>query len=118
MAAEQADRPHLVEFLEGPTAIAFIADDPAPAAKALSDVARRTRILAVKGGVMDGQTLSADDVRRLGDLPPREVLLSQVVGAVAGPLQNTAGILAAPLRELVAVLDAYIAQRQAAEAAG
>ena len=117
MAAEQADRPHLVEFLEGPTAIAFIADDPVPAAKALSDVARRTRILAVKGGVMNGHTLSADEVRRLGDLPSREVLLSQVVGAVAGPMQNTVGVLAAPLRELVAVLDAYIAKKQAEESA-
>ena len=79
----------LVEFLEGPTAIAFIADDPAPAAKPLSEVARSTRILAVKGGVMNGHTLTADQVRALGDLPPREVLLSQVVGAVAGPLQAT-----------------------------
>jgi large subunit ribosomal protein L10 len=117
LAAEQADRPHLVDFLEGPTAIAFIADDPVPAAKALSDVARRTRILAVKGGVMNGHTLSADEVRRLGDLPSREVLLSQLVGALAGPMQATAGVLAAPLRELVAVLDAYIEKRQAEEAA-
>ncbi|MDX6552562.1 MAG: large subunit ribosomal protein [Gaiellales bacterium] len=117
LAAEQADRPTLVEFLEGPTAIAFIADDPAPAAKKLSEVARQTRILAVKGGVMNGHTLTADEVRQLGELPPRDVLLSQVVGAIAGPMQNTVGVLAAPLREFVAVLDAYIAKRQEAEAA-
>ncbi|MDX6535374.1 MAG: large subunit ribosomal protein [Gaiellales bacterium] len=117
LAAEQADRPTLVEFLEGPTAIAFIADDPVPAAKKLSEVARQTRILAVKGGVMNGHTLTADQVRQLGELPPRDVLLSQVVGAIAGPMQNTVGVLAAPLRDVVAVLDAYIAKRQEAEAA-
>jgi large subunit ribosomal protein L10 len=117
LAAQQADRPHLVEFLQGPTAIAFIADDPAPVAKKLSEVARQTRILAVKGGVMNGHTLTADEVRRLGELPPRDVLLSQVVGAIAGPMQNTVGVLAAPLRELVAVIDAFIAKKQAEEAA-
>ena len=117
LAAEQADRPTLVEFLEGPTAIAFIKDDPAPVAKKLSEVAKSTKILAVKGGVMNGRTLTADEVRRIGDLPPREVVLSQVVGTVAAPLQQTVGVLAAPLRDLVAVLDAYIAKRQAEEAA-
>ncbi|MDX6523057.1 MAG: large subunit ribosomal protein [Gaiellales bacterium] len=117
MAAEQADRPTLVEFLEGPTAIAFIEDDPAAAAKKLSEVARSTRILAVKGGVMNGHTLTATQIRELGDLPPRQVLLSQVVGAVAGPMQGTVGVLNAPLRDIVAVLDSYIAKRQETEAA-
>ncbi|MGZ4481423.1 MAG: 50S ribosomal protein L10 [Gaiellales bacterium] len=117
LAAEQADRPSLVEFLEGPTAIAFIADDPAPVAKKLSEVARSTRILAVKGGVMNGQTLSADDVRQIGELPSREVLHAQVVGAIAGPVTGMVNVLAAPLREFLVVLDQYIAQRQADEAA-
>ena len=115
-AAEQAERPTLIEFLEGPTAIAFISDDPAPVAKKLAEVARSTRILAVKGGVMDGITLTADQVKRLGDLPPRDVLLSQLLGTVVAPMQQTVGLMAAPLRELVALLDAYIAQRQAEEA--
>ncbi|HET7428870.1 MAG TPA: 50S ribosomal protein L10 [Gaiellales bacterium] len=117
LAAEQAERPTLLEFLEGPTAIAFIEDDPAAAAKKLSEVARSTRILAVKGGVMNGHTLSADQIRDLGDLPPRTVLLSQVVGALAAAPQATVGVLNAPLRDIVAVLDACIAKRQEAEAA-
>ena len=116
-AAEQAERPHLVEFLQGPTAIAFISDDPAAAAKKLSEVARQTKILAVKGGVLEGHTLTAEQIKDLGDLPPREVLLSQVVGTVAGPLQGTVGVLSAPLRDIVALLDSYIEKRQAAEAA-
>ncbi|HEY0389367.1 MAG TPA: 50S ribosomal protein L10 [Gaiellales bacterium] len=117
LAAEQAERPTLLEFLEGPTAIAFIEDDPASAAKKLSEVARSTRILAVKGGVMNGHTLTADQIRDLGDLPPRQVLLSQVVGALAASMQATVGTLNAPLRDIAAVLDAYITKRQEAEAA-
>ena len=116
-AAAQAERPDLIGLLEGPTAIAFVSADPAAAAKRLSELARQTRILQVRGAVMDGQTLSADDVRALGDLPPREVLHAQVVGAIAGPVQGAYNVLAAPLREFLVVLDQYIAKRQAAEAA-
>jgi len=80
-------------------------------------VARSTRILAVKGGVMNGHTLTPEQIRELGELPPRTTLLSQVVGAVAGPTQGTVNVLNAPLRDIVAVLDFYIAKRQEAEAA-
>ena len=61
--------------------------------------------------------LTADQIRELGDLPPRTTLLSQVVGAVNGPVQGTVGVLNAPLRDIVALLDAYIEKREAAEAA-
>lgn len=116
-AATEADQPLLVEMLQGPTAIAFVKDDPAAAAKKLSEVARQTRILAVRGAVLDGKALSGDEVRRLGELPSKEVLQAQVVGAIASPVQGTYNVLAAPLREFLVVLDQYIAQRQAAEAA-
>ncbi len=66
---------------------------------------------------MNGQTLSADDVRQIGDLPSREVLQAQVVGAIASPVTGMVNVLAAPLREFLVVLDQYIAQRQADEAA-
>jgi large subunit ribosomal protein L10 len=116
-AAEEAGQPLLVEMLQGPTAIAFVGDDPAAVAKKLSEVARQTRILAVRGAVLEGKALSADEVRQLGDLPSRDVLRAQVVGAVASPIQGAYNVLAAPLREFLVVLDQYIAQRQAAEAA-
>jgi large subunit ribosomal protein L10 len=117
IAATQAEKPSLVELLQGPTAITFVADDPAAAAKKLAEIARQTRILTVRGAVMEGQTLSADEVRQLGDLPPREVLHAQVVGAIASPLQGAYNVLAAPLREFLVVLDQYIQKRQAEEAA-
>jgi large subunit ribosomal protein L10 len=116
-AAEEAGKPLLVDLLQGPTAIAFVGDDAAAAAKKLSEVARTTRILSVRGAVLEGKALSADEVRQLGELPSRDVLRAQVVGAVASPLQGAYNVLAAPLREFLVVLDQYIAQRQAAEAA-
>jgi large subunit ribosomal protein L10 len=117
IAATKAERPDLIALLEGPTAIAFVAEDPSAAAKKLSDLARQTRILQVRGAVMDGQMLAADDVRALGELPPKDVLQAQVVGAIASPLQGAYNVLAAPLREFLVVLDQYIEKRQAAEAA-
>jgi large subunit ribosomal protein L10 len=116
-AAEEAGQPLLVDLLQGPTAIAFVGEDAAAAAKKLSEVARQTRLLAVRGAVMEGKALSADEVRQLGELPSKDVLRAQVVGAVASPLQGAYNVLAAPLREFLVVLDQYIAQRQAAEAA-
>ena len=115
-AAEEAEQP-LVDMLQGPTAIAFVTEDPAAAAKKLSEMARQTRILTVRGAVMEGNALSAEEVRQLGELPSKEVLRAQVVGAVASPIQGAYNVLAAPLREFLVVLDQYIAQRQAAEAA-
>ena len=114
IAAVQADKASLVDLLQGPTAIAFITDDAPAAAKKLSDIARQTRILTVRGGYMEGQPLTADDVRRLADLPPREVLLSQVVGAVAAPMQGVVAAVAAPLRDVVSVIDARISQLEQA----
>jgi len=116
-AAEEAEQPLLVDMLQGPTAIAFVTEDPAAAAKKLSEMARQTRILTVRGAVMEGNALSAEEVRQLGELPSKEVLRAQVVGAVASPIQGAYNVLAAPLREFLVVLDQYIAQRQAAEAA-
>jgi large subunit ribosomal protein L10 len=117
IAANQAEKASLVELLEGPSAIAFVADDPAAAAKKLADIARQTRILTVRGALMEGRTLSADEVRQLAELPPREVLHAQVLGAIASLVQGAYNVLAAPLREFLVVLDQYIQKREAEEAA-
>ena len=73
-------------MLEGPTALALVHGDAALAAKALNDTARALNILEFKGGLMDGSTLSADDVRSIARLPSREVLNAQLVGTIAAPL--------------------------------
>jgi large subunit ribosomal protein L10 len=112
-AAEEAGVPQLVELLDGPTAIAFVGDgDMVAVAKSLNDTARQTKILSLRGGILQGEPMSADQVRSLAALPPAEVLQGQVLGAVVGPLNAIVGLFTAPLRELVGVIDARITQLQ------
>jgi large subunit ribosomal protein L10 len=110
-AAEEAGLPQIVELLDGPTAIAFVGDgDMVAVAKALNDTARQTRILTLRGGIVQGQPVSADQVRELAALPSANILQSQVLGVVVGPLSAIVALFTAPLRELVGVIDARIQQ--------
>lgn len=111
-AAEAAGLDVLNALLEGPSAIAFLeADgDPVAVARVLNEAARTTRVLVVRGGVLEGSMISDQDVRNLATLPSAEVLRGQLVGALAGPLTTVVGLFAAPLRDLVNVLDARIKQ--------
>src|SRR5437867_1037214 len=87
-AAEAAGADAVLALLEGPTAIAFLESDgdPVAVAKALTDTARTTRVLAIRGGILDGQQIGEEDIRNLATLPPTDVLQAQLVGAIAGPL--------------------------------
>ena len=111
-AAEEAGTEALLALLEGPTAVAFVETegDPVAVAKALSDAAKDTKVLALRGGILAGQTLSGDQVEELAKLPAPEVVKSQLVGVIVAPLTQLAGLLAAPLRDLVGVIDARITQ--------
>src|SRR5947209_10998296 len=119
-AAEAAGADALLALLEGPTAIAFVeADGDAVAvAKALADSARDTRILEIRGGVMQGRVISGSDVEELAKLPPLEILRGQVIGAVIGPLNAIAGLINAPLQNLYGLIDARIEQLEAQGGAG
>ena len=111
-AAEAAGADALLALLDGPTAIAFLeaGGDPVAVAKALSDSARTTKILAVRGGVMQGRTITAEDVDELAKLPPIDILRGQVLGAVTAPLYAIVGLFTAPLRELHGLIEARIEQ--------
>ncbi|MDQ3891260.1 MAG: 50S ribosomal protein L10 [Actinomycetota bacterium] len=111
IAAEAAGVAELNRFLDGPTAIAFVADgDTVEVAKVLSETARRTRVLALKGGLVEGRAITAPEVATLAELPPVDVLRAQVVAAVVGPVTAIVRLLDAPLREFVGVVDARIRQ--------
>jgi large subunit ribosomal protein L10 len=114
-AAEAAGADALLALLEGPSAIAFVeADGDAVAvAKALADSARETRVLEIRGGVMQGRVISGEDVDALAKLPPLEVLRGQVIGAVIAPLNAIAGLINAPLQNLYGLIEARIDQLQA-----
>ena len=111
-AAEAAGNEALLALLEGPSAIAFIeADgDMVAAAKALADAAKETRVLAIRGGVLSGRTMSADEVESLAKLPAIDVLRGQVLGAIVAPLSAIAGLVNAPLQNLYGLIDARIEQ--------
>lgn len=111
-AAEEAGAEALLALLDGPTAIAFLESegDPVAVAKALNAAARETRVLEIRGGILDGQEISEGDVKSLASLPPADVLRGQLVSAVSGPLLTVVGLFAAPLRDLVNVIDARIKQ--------
>ena len=87
-AADEADSPVLKTYLEGPTAFAFVRGDAAVAAKAIYAFRRESQLLEIKGGLMDGQALSADQVESIARLPARDVLQAQFVGMVASPLSG------------------------------
>jgi large subunit ribosomal protein L10 len=114
-AAEAAGADALLALLEGPSAIAFVeADgDPVAVAKALADSARDTKVLEIRGGVMQGRVISCADVDQLAKLPPLEVLRGQVIGAILAPLNAIAGLINAPLQNLYGLIDARIEQLQA-----
>jgi len=99
------------ELLTGPTAIAFVDGDAAAVAKALRDYARTNPALVVKGGILGTKSLSADEVRALAELPSRDVLLSQLAGAFAAPLQQFAGLLQALPRNMAYGLKALLDER-------
>ena len=111
-AAEAAGADQLLALLEGPSAIAFVeADGDAVAvAKALADAARDTRVLAIRGGIMQGRSISGGDVEELAKLPPLEILRGQVIGAILAPLNAIVGLVNAPLQNLHGLIDARIEQ--------
>jgi large subunit ribosomal protein L10 len=111
-AAEAAGADALLAMLEGPTAIAFIeADgDLVAVAKALSDTARTTRVLSIRGGILDGNPIGEAEVQNLATLPPVEVLRGQTLGAITAPLITVVGLIAAPVRDLIGLIDARIEQ--------
>ena len=118
-AAEAAGADAVLALLDGPTAIAFLeADgDPVAVAKALADTARTTKVLAVRGGLLEGRTMTADEVEELAKLPPLDLLRGQVLGAVAAPLYAIVGLFTAPLQDLHGLLTARIEQLGGEEAA-
>jgi large subunit ribosomal protein L10 len=111
-AAEAAGTEGLLALLDGPSAIAFLeADgDMVATAKALADAARETNVLEIRGGIMQGRAVTAEEVETLAKLPPAEVLRGQVLGAIVAPLTALAGLLNAPLQNLRGLIDARIEQ--------
>jgi large subunit ribosomal protein L10 len=111
LAARNAGLDSLEPLLAGPSAIAFVTGDPVAVAKGLRDFARANPFLVVKGGVLDGKAMSAEEIRRLADLESREVLLARMAGALQGALGSAASLFQAPLARAARLAEALRQQR-------
>lgn len=116
-ALRECGLPHDPEMMSGPCLVAFAYGDISPAVKTLLDYVRTAQErLQVVGGVVGGQLLDAEQVRALSDLPSREVLLAQVVGAMQAPISGLVNTLAGVLRAFVNVIDARKRQLEGSDA--
>ena len=108
LALDKAGAEDLKQLLEGPTAFTFVSaeGDPALAAKALAAFRREHEILEFKGGVMEGNELSVDQIQALARLPARDVLNAQVVGMIASPMTG----LVRGLNQMIAGLVSQLRQ--------
>jgi large subunit ribosomal protein L10 len=113
IAAERCGYTGLVQFLKGPTAVVFGRDDPGVPARLLQEFIRQYRKLEIKGGVVSGEAVNADEVRLLATLPSRAELLARAIGLIQAPLRAVAVVLSGPARGLVTALDALRAKREA-----
>ncbi len=111
LAAEQAGHPELFNIVQGPTALAITYDDVIEAAKAITGYAQGApQAFSLIGAYLDGQVLTPAELRELVKIPPRPVLLAQLLGTMQSPLATFSGLLDAPLQEFSGLLRALLSQ--------
>ena len=113
IAAKEAGVEGIDDLLTGPSALAFIKGDPVEAAKGLRDFAKANPLLVIKGGYMDGKTLSAAEISKLADLESREVLLAKLAGAMKASLSQAAALFQAPLAQAARTIEALRVKAEA-----
>lgn len=111
IAAKEAGITTLDDLFAGSSAVAFVTGDPVEAAKGLRDFAKENPNLVIKGGVLDGKAMSADEIKKLADLESREVLLAKLAGAFKGKQTQTAQLFQALPSKLVRTVDALRAKQ-------
>jgi len=116
IAAEKAGIDGLTPMLDGPLALVLAYDDIVAPSKAISDFARTSRVLTVKGGVLDQSIIPAKAIEDLATMPSREELLSKLLGLLNSPAQRLVTVINQPNQGFVRVLNAYAEQKGGAAA--
>jgi large subunit ribosomal protein L10 len=118
LALTEAELPVPEDLLKGPTATGFCFEEVPAMAKVLVDFSRESRNLVIKGGILGDRIISADEVTSLAELPPREILLAQVLGTIQGPAGGISRAIAGSIRSVLYVLKARVEQleQQASQA--
>src|SRR4249919_2910116 len=112
IAAKEAGVDAFDDLLSGPSAIAFVKGDPVEAAKSLRDFAKAHSPLVIKGGVLDGKPLTADEISKIADLESREVLLGKLAGAMLASLQSAVSLFNAPISQVARLAGALQAKAE------
>ncbi|MEO6867727.1 MAG: 50S ribosomal protein L10 [Gaiellales bacterium] len=111
-AVKEAGVEGIDDLFAGPTAVAFVHGDAAAVAKALKNFGKKHEgLLELRGGLMDGEVVSADEVREIAELPSREVILAMLLSTVDAPAKQLVGAINAPARDIVTILSNWIDKR-------
>lgn len=112
LAVEAAGLSDMKQYFEGPSAVAFCAEDAVAPAKVMMKFVKEFKPLEVKGGVLEGELVDTDKIKFLASLPPRDVLIAQLLGGLQGPIRGLATVCAGPIRGLVTVLQRIQEQKE------
>lgn len=102
----------LIQYLDGPTAMAYALADPIVAAKVMTEFKKKNEHLEIKACIFDGQVYDSERVKEIAKLPSNEEILAQTVGAIAGPLRNMVNVIHGLLSATVNVLDQIKQQKE------
>ena len=114
IAIREAGLPNMDEFLAGPTVFVFMPEDPVATAKALLAFAKEYKVFEFKGGLIDGQIVTADAIKAIAALPSRDELIAKLMGTMLNPLRNFMAMANAPAGAFARVLQAVADQKAAA----
>jgi len=103
---------HLDKYLTGPTALIYTSQDPVSIAKALTESVKKLKKTKIKGAVLEGKKISEEELKAIADLPPKEILISKMLGSLSAPAQNLVYALSGVARNLVYVLEAIRKQKE------
>lgn len=110
IAAGKSGVTGLDDLLAGPTGLVLVHDDIVAASKAVADFVKSSRVLEVRGGVLDNKPVSADDITAIATLPSAEELRAKLLGMLVSPMSRTLGVLGGPARSMVHLLNARAGQ--------
>lgn len=114
IAAQEAGIEGLEPVLEHNTAIAVAPEDPVAVAKIICEFAKENKALKVKVGVLDGKVISAEEIKALAELPPKEVLIAKMLGSMNAPISGFVNVLQGTIRNVVYALEAVRKQKESA----
>jgi large subunit ribosomal protein L10 len=109
-ALEQTEAAELGSLFDGPSAVAFVHEDPVAAAKSVTTAAKKFPALVLKGGFVEGRLLNADEAKSLADLESREVMLSKLAGLMKGEMSRAAAVFQATQARFLSLLEAFKAK--------